>query len=269
MILPDSSNQKKAQIIYISHGGGPLPILGDSSHTKMVEFLNKLSTRLKRPDAIIVISAHWEENCVTLQGGASPDLYYDYSGFPRESYKITYPSKGNPELVKKIYTLLHESGIKTAVDITRGYDHGHFIPLKILFPTADISSFQISLLHSLDPSEHLQTGKVLSQLLNENILIIGSGFSFHNMHAFMGNFSNQDRFNDMFQNWLIDTCTHDDQSYREERIIDWEKAPYARYCHPREEHLLPLHVCMGAAGTAATVIFDDYILGKRSLAFQW
>jgi len=261
--------RKNAQIIYISHGGGPLPILGDSSHKKMVDFLTALSTRLKRPDAIIVISAHWEENCVTLQGGTSPDLYYDYSGFPNEAYNITYPSKGSPELVKKIDTWLLEAGIKSTIDTKRGYDHGHFIPLKILYPVSNIPSFQISLLKSLDPSEHLRTGKVFSRLLSENILIIGSGFSFHNMRAFMSNFTNHDDHNDLFQNWLIDTCTHDDQSYREERIVNWEKAPYARYCHPREEHLLPLHVCMGIAGSAATVIFDDYILGKRSLAFQW
>jgi aromatic ring-opening dioxygenase catalytic subunit (LigB family) len=267
--MSDSTIQRNAQIIYISHGGGPLPILGDSSHKKMVEFLNNLSHSLKKPDVIIVISAHWEEKCATLQGGTSPDLYFDYSGFPRESYNITYPSKGCPELVKKIDTRFHDAGIKTAVDTRRGYDHGHFIPLKFLYPIADIPSFQISLLNSLDASEHLRIGKVFSSFLSENILIVGSGFSFHNMRAFMGDFTNQDIHNDMFQNWLIDTCTHKDQSYREERIVNWEKAPYARYCHPREEHLLPLHVCMGAAGSAATVIFDDYILGKRSLAFQW
>lgn len=260
---------KKAQIIYFSHGGGPLPILGDSSHKKMVDFLGSLSSRLKRPDAIIVVSAHWEEHCVTLQCGESPDLYFDYSGFPDESYALTYPSKGAPELAGKIEHYLHDAHIKTTTDTRRGYDHGHFIPLKILYPLADIPSFQISLIHSLDPAEHLQLGKALSPLLTENILIIGSGFSFHNLHAFMSHVSEQDSHNDMFQNWLIDTCTNESQSFRDERIINWNKAPYARYCHPREEHLLPLHVCMGLAGSPASVIFDDLIMGKRSLAFQW
>jgi aromatic ring-opening dioxygenase catalytic subunit (LigB family) len=260
-----------AQVVYFSHGGGPLPILGDPGHKTMVEFLEKLQTSLKRPDSIIVFSAHWEEEVVTLQGAAKPGLYYDYSGFPKESYHLSYPSPGNPELVNKIAEILKENGVHSRVDSKRGFDHGHFIPLKLLYPDADIPSFQISLLQSFDPEEHIALGMALSSLLEENILFIGSGFSFHNLSTFfMKDVHDRDLKNNAFQEWLIDTCTSPTSfSERKSKLVQWESAPNARYCHPREEHLLPLHICTGLAGTAAEVIFDDCIAGVRSLAFQW
>ena len=152
------------------------------------------------------------------------------------------------------------------------YDHGLFIPLKMMYPEADIPSLQLSLLHNLDPAEHIALGKALRELVTEKIMVIGSGFSFHNQNAFFGQVRGApDPANEAFQNWLLETCTTDaiSESEREKRLIEWEKAPSARYCHPREEHLLPLHVCLGMAGKPAKVIFDDQILGKRGLAFLW
>jgi aromatic ring-opening dioxygenase catalytic subunit (LigB family) len=112
-------------------------------------------------------------------------------------------------------------------------------------------------------------GEGLGGLRGENILVIGSGFSYHNLRAFSWEGANKaDSRNDAFQDWLIETCTGPrDRSVQ--RLIDWEKAPSARYCHPREEHLLPLHACVGMAEAPAQVVFDDYILGKRAVAFQW
>lgn len=105
----------------------------------------------------------------------------------------------------------------------------------------------------------------------DNVLIVGSGFSFHNMRAFAWDGSRPpDPANDAFQNWLIDVCTAQiPESEREQKLLEWAKAPFARYCHPREEHLLPLHVCAGLAGGPAELIFDDYVLGKRAVAFKW
>jgi aromatic ring-opening dioxygenase catalytic subunit (LigB family) len=122
-----------------------------------------------------------------------------------------------------------------------------------------------------NPAEHIALGKALQELKHENILVIGSGFSFHNMKAFSWQgVKTTDPANDGFQNWLIEACTSPiHQSKREHHLIEWEKAPSARYCHPREEHLLPLHVYLGLAGKPAKVIFDDYILGKRAVAFLW
>jgi aromatic ring-opening dioxygenase catalytic subunit (LigB family) len=263
--------EHKAQIIYFSHGGGPLPILGDPGHIAMVDFMTRLPGQLKKPDAIVVISAHWEENDATLLGAQTPPMFYDYYGFPPQAYEINYPAPGNPGLADRIANLLSVNHIPSRIDPVRGFDHGAFIPLKLMYPQADIPTLQLSLLRGLDPARHIALGKSLRSLLNENILVIGSGFSFHNQNAF---FSQRvgalDPANDDFQNWLIETCTGElNQSNREQRLIDWEKAPSARYCHPREEHLLPLHVCLGMAGGAAELVFDDLILGKRSVGFLW
>ncbi len=270
-MLNQQNSQHQARIVYFSHGGGPLPILGDAGHQAMVNFLTQLPSRLKKPDAILVISAHWEERAATLLGAHTPPLFYDYYGFPDEAYNVTYPAPGNPELADRIAGLLHQNRIPVRIDPRRGFDHGLFIPLKLMYPQADIPSQQLSLLRGLDPSAHIALGKALRELRQENILVIGSGFSFHNMGAFSWEDTHiPDPANDAFQDWLIEVCTGPiSQSEREKLLVEWQKAPSARYCHPREEHLLPLHVCMGMADEPALTVFDDYILGKRAVAFLW
>jgi aromatic ring-opening dioxygenase catalytic subunit (LigB family) len=268
-LRPRSSN---SPVLYFPHGGGPLPLLGDRGHRNMVDFLQRIAPTFDEPSAILVISAHWEEEKATITGGASPSLIYDYYGFPEESYEIKYPAPGDPSLAKKISGLLKESGMEAQMDDQRGFDHGLFVPLKIMYPDAHIPSVQLSLLTGLDPESHIRLGRALSALRKQNVLIIGSGFSFHNLRAF--SFSGRhvpDPNNEAFQQWLIDTCTREDISReeREKRLVGWERAPFARYCHPREEHLMPLHVCCGLAGTAAKLVFDGEVLGKRSIALLW
>jgi 4,5-DOPA dioxygenase extradiol len=140
-----------------------------------------------------------------------------------------------------------------------------------MYPQADIPSIQLSLLRGLNPASHIALGTALRELMPENILVVGSGFSFHNLRAFSWNSGSElDSRNDAFQEWLIQVCTgQNHQEQREQQLINWEKAPHARYCHPREEHLLPLHVCLGLAEKPAQLIFDDCILGKRAVAFLW
>lgn len=270
--MVDQTNEKtKAQIVYFSHGGGPLPILGDPGHQAMIDFMKKLPEQLHRPQAILVISAHWEENVATLLGAAQPQMFYDYYGFPDEAYEITYPAPGDPELAARVMKLLQKNGIPAGIDAERGFDHGLFIPLKMMYPQADIPALQLSLLRGLNAPAHLALGKALRGLLNENILIIGSGFSYHNMNGFFSqNTDAPDPANDAFQDWLIETCCGPlGAEEREQRLREWEKAPYARYCHPREEHLLPLHVCAALAGQPGKLIFDDRIFNKRAVAFLW
>ena len=269
--MVDSINQEKVQILYFSHGGGPLPILGDPGHKAMIDFMQSLPSQLTKPDRILVISAHWEEQIPTLLGAANPPLFYDYYGFPEQAYKVTYPAPGEPDLAERIAVTLEANGIPSRLDPERGFDHGVFIPLKLMYPEANIPVTQLSLIRGLSAQQHIALGKALQNLKNENILIIGSGFSFHNMHAFFQPQSgDSDTANEAFQDWLIETCTGQiDTTEREKRLIHWEKAPFARYCHPREEHLLPLHVCAAMAGKPAELIFNDQIMGKRSIGLLW
>lgn len=201
-MLNQRNFQKKAQIVYFSHGGGPLPILGDVSHKAMVEFMRQLPSRLKKPEAILVISAHWEEEDATLLGAKTPAMFYDYYGFPDEAYEITYPAPGSPGLANRIGGILNQNNIPVRIDPQRGFDHGLFIPLKLMYPKADIPAIQLSLLRGLDPGAHLSLGAGLRELMSENILVIGPGFSFHNMQAFSWHGANApDTANDEFQNW--------------------------------------------------------------------
>ncbi len=269
--MESSHPEQKAQIVYLSHGGGPLPILDDPGHAAMAEFLRRLGPQLRRPDAILTVSAHWEERVPTVQGAANPDLLYDYYGFPEESYHLSYPAPGDPALAARVVALLTENGIPSGVDYERGFDHGLFIPLMLMLPEAGIPALQLSLRQGLDAQAHVDLGRALAGLMQENILVVGSGFSFHNVYAFdWGATQAPDQRNDAFQDWLVDVCVgEDDQQERERRLVDWEAAPGARHAHPREEHLLPLHVCAGMAQRPAELVFDDYILGKRSVAFLW
>jgi 4,5-DOPA dioxygenase extradiol len=199
-------------------------------------------------------------------------LLYDYFGFPPESYRIHYPAPGAPDLAKRIHTLLADSGLQPRVDERRGFDHGLFVPLKIMYPQAVIPCLQVSLLASLDPKAHIALGKALAPLRRENVLIIGSGFSFHNLRAFFTSPPNTpDQESEVFNQWLIDTCTAGTLSpkEREQRLANWEQAPHARYCHPREEHLLPLHVCYGMTQAPARLVFNETVIGKRACAFLW
>ena len=259
------------EILYFSHGGGPLPVLNDPSHEAMNNFMESLPAKITRPAGIIVFSAHWEEDVVTIQNGESPEMIYDYYGFPKAAYEIKYPCKGNPYLAAKVANFLSINGISCILDDKRPYDHGVYIPLKMMYPEADIPVIQVSLNHNLDPEIHFNIGKALRALTDENILIIGSGFSFHNMRKFDFEGRNlRDPLNDSFQDSLSNMCCGD---YDEEKIYakmaNWHEMPDARYCHPREEHLVPLFVCLGAAKGQGVKIFDDYILGKRATAFFW
>ena len=270
-MLNQNDPESKAQIVYFSHGGGPLPILGDPGHKAMVDFMLELPSQLEKPDFILVISAHWEESVATLLGAQNPALFYDYYGFPDEAYEINYPAPGSPELASRLAGMLSENNIPARIDLQRGFDHGLFIPLKLMYPQADIPCLQLSLLRGLNAGAHIALGKALRGLAGMKVLVVGSGFSYHNLRAFSWqSMGAPDPANDAFQNWLIEACTGPmSQSEREQRLIEWEKAPSARYCHPREEHLLPLHVCLALADKPAKLIFDDQILGKRGVAFLW
>ena len=261
------------QILFLSHGGGPLPLLGDEGHREMVACLPRIAAEhLDRPSAILVVSAHWEARVPTLTSGSRPPLIYDYYGFPEESYRITYPCPGAPALAGAIRDALGTAGFAPVLDSERGFDHSLFVPLKLMYPEADIPCVQLSLLQSLDPAEHLQLGAALASLRHEGLLVVGSGFSFHNLRTFFAPDTPESRSrNEAFEAWLIETCSSPDlaEDERARRLEQWAQAPHARYCHPREEHLLPLHVCYGMAGSACTEHFELDIMNKRASLYLW
>jgi 4,5-DOPA dioxygenase extradiol len=260
------------QVLFLSHGGGPMPLLGDRAHLEMVDRLKNIVSKLNKPSAILLISAHWEENTPTITAGSNPSLIYDYYGFPEESYHIKYPCLGQPELAERIHKQLNSAGIVSRLDENRGFDHGLFVPLKIMFPDADIPCVQLSLLNNLDAEKHIEIGESLHDLDFNDLLVIGSGFSFHNMKQFfVAETSDSKMKNESFESWLVETCSSPniDEKERRLRLANWEKAPSARFCHPREEHLLPLHVCYGAAQAECTEYFRLKILNKQSSMYLW
>jgi aromatic ring-opening dioxygenase catalytic subunit (LigB family) len=258
--------------LFLSHGGGPMPLLGDAGHREMVSCLKSIAVTNPAPEAIVVVSAHWEAGVPTITSGPNPGLIYDYYGFPQESYEIRYPCPGEPALAQKIHRLLNSAGIESELDEERGLDHGVFVPLTIMYPAANIPCVQLSLINSLDPSRHIEVGCALQTLSQDNVLIIGSGFSFHNMKAFFQSDTQESKsLNHAFEHWLLDTCRRTDISEREraQKLIDWADTPAARFCHPREEHLLPLHVCYGAGQAPCRESFELEIMGKKSSMYLW
>ncbi len=258
--------------IFISHGGGPLPLLGDPAHRELVACLKNIAAGIPKPDAILVVSAHWEASLPTLTAAARPSLIYDYYGFPPESYEIGYPCAGEPALAKAVYGLLDEAGFEAKLDESRGFDHGLFVPLKIMYPDADIPCVQLSLVNTLDASTHVDIGRALSKLSGKNILVLGSGFSFHNLRAFFDPGAEEyNQHNEAFESWLQTTCETKGMSEAERRrlLVHWSEAPGARHCHPREEHLLPLHVCYGVAQSACIERYEIQVMHKTSSMYIW
>ena len=262
----------RSRILFLSHGGGPLPLLGDPGHRELVACLHGIAAGIPTPAAIVVISAHWEAAVPTITAGEQPGLIYDYYGFPDDAYRIEYACPGAPWLAGAIGTALHDAGIEAALDDKRGFDHGVFIPLTIMYPQAEIPCVQVSLIDTLDPAQHIRMGQALGRVRADNLLVIGSGFSFHNMKAFFAAATADSAAkNDAFEDWLMETCA--DAAYAEseraQRLIRWQQAPHARYCHPREEHLLPLHVCYGMAQTPCSSHYALRILNKKASMYLW
>ena len=256
---------------FIPHGGGPCFFMDWSppdAWNLMADFLKNLASTLPRtPKAIVMVSAHWLEPHFAVTSGAQPELIYDYYGFPPHTYELTYPAPGEPALADQIVRTLNGAGIASAPNSQRGFDHGMFIPLKLIFAEANIPVVQLSLHNSLDPARHLEAGRALESLRDQDVLIIGSGMSFHNMRAY-GNpqFS---PISDAFDAWLTKAVESSPQE-RHRLLTQWEQAPGARQCHPprAEEHLIPLMTVAGAAShEAGRKVFSDRVMETTLSAF--
>ena len=271
MPSPETVSTPRMPTLYLPHGGGPCFFMEwpDDPHTwdKMGAFLRGLGASVPRPKAMLVISAHWEEAEFTVTTNPHPPLIFDYYGFPAHTYQLQYPAPGNPELAQRVQDLLGAAGLATRADAQRGFDHGVFIPLLLVYPQADIPIVQLSLKAGLDPASHLRAGHALSALRDEGVLIVASGMSFHNLRAYLRP-ETPERAR-AFDVWL----TRAVESHEPERtamLTGWREAPFASFAHPREEHLIPLMVVAGAGGEApGTRIFGDEPMGAAISAYRF
>jgi aromatic ring-opening dioxygenase catalytic subunit (LigB family) len=232
---------------FLSHGGGPWPFMdGDyrQAHAKLEASLQALPASLpEKPKAILMISAHWEEAAFTVMTSPAPGMLYDYGGFPAHTYEVVYPAPGDPVLAERVIALIEAAGLPAARDARRGFDHGAFCTLVPMYPDADVPVVQLSLRRGLDPAEHLTLGRALAPLREAGVLILGSGFSFHNLGLMFNGRGQAPSV--AFDGWLQSALPAPEG--RADRLKAWEQAPAARQAHAREEHLLPLMVAAGAA----------------------
>ncbi len=268
---------RRLPTLFIPHGGGPCffmpvpPGLPPDLWDRLAAYLRGLDASLgERPKAVLVISGHWETPHPTVNAGAHPPLLFDYYGFPPDTYQLTYPAPGSPALAARVREVLAAADIPSAEDPERGLDHGVFVPFKLIYPDADVPVVQMSLNQNLDAATHLRIGQALMPLRDEGVLIVGSGMSYHNLRNFYSSESHAVAAAEQFDGWLNDAVTDADPAGRASKLTSWAAAPGARACHPRPEHLLPLMVAAGAAGSdVARRTFHDRLLGKSIAGFQF
>ena len=243
-----NSTPQRLPTYFISHGGGPWPWMKKEmgpTYDKLEAALADMPRQIGRtPRAILMISAHWEEPAFTVMANPRPPMIYDYGGFPAHTYQVHYDAPGSPELAQRVRDLVAGAGLPAQIDPERGFDHGVFSPMAAIYPKADVPVVQLSLRRGLDPAEHLALGRAIAPLRDEDVLIIGSGLSYHNLRNFGPQAHDVSK---AFDDWLEQAVVQGAPDERAQQLINWSSAPAARIAHPREEHLIPLMVAVGAA----------------------
>jgi aromatic ring-opening dioxygenase catalytic subunit (LigB family) len=257
-----SPGAPRLPVLFISHGGGPWPYVETlrQMYLRTEKELRRLPARLPaQPKAVVVISGHWEAPQFSVSTSARPPMEYDYSGFPPHTYQIRYQAAGDPELAAHARRLLAAAGIETTPDARRGFDHGVFVPLGLMYPNEDMPIVMVSIKSSYEPAEHFALGQALAPLRDEGVLIVGSGLNYHNMRGFGLDSSTSDA--ESFTRYLNEAVALKDTRARDEKLLHWENAPRARSAHPREDHLLPLLAIAGAAGSdTGQVLFVENVM---------
>ena len=258
---------------YLSHGGGPWPYMEDGMRRRFDKLeASLLAIRGEWGDAVravLVISGHWETPEFAVSSGAHPGMVFDYYGFPEYLYHIKYDAPGSPELAMRVRAMLEAGGFSCDSDPERGFDHGTFSLLKPIYPDGEIPIVQLSVKLDFDPHAHLSVGRLLAPLRDDGVVIIGSGSSFHNL-ALRGPAAIEP--SRRFDDWLQQALLKSSISERRERVASWLLAPDARIAHPREDHLIPLMVALGAADEEpASLIYhqDDFLGGWALSSFRF
>ena len=245
--------------VFISHGAPDLLLHPSPART----FVSQLGQELGKPQAILLISAHWNTNQPTISIAERPDTIHDFWGFDPRLKSLNYPALGAPKLVQKVERLLKQAGIKSRKS-DRGLDHGAWNPLLLMYPDADVPVTQLSIQPHLSPLHHFQLGKALKPLRNESILILTSGSATHNLKEF-GRYALEEvppSWVKEFNAWLSQTL----QYANVEVLLNYRAAPHAQRNHPTEEHLLPLFVALGAGGSNISELHNSYTYGVLSMA---
>ncbi|MEW5889019.1 MAG: class III extradiol ring-cleavage dioxygenase [Pseudomonadota bacterium] len=229
--------------LFVSHGAPTLAL----APGKTGEALAALARALPRPRAVLMISAHWDTAAPRLSAAAAPATLHDFYGFPEALYRIRYPAPGAPELARRVQALLQAAGLPAALDTQRGLDHGAWVPLRLMYPEADIPVAQLSLQSGRGAAHHHRLGAALAPVGDEDVLVIGSGSMTHNLGdlAFDAPAAEAVPYVGDFRAWMHDRLAEGDVA----ALLDYRRrAPGARRAHPTEEHLAPLFAALGAAG---------------------
>jgi aromatic ring-opening dioxygenase catalytic subunit (LigB family) len=275
--MTTASTNTRLPTIYLPHGAGPWPFMEippafgpRAEWDGLAEYLRDLGRAIE-PTAVLMISAHWEAARPTVSSAAQPAMLYDYGGFPAETYRLSYPAPGSPALANRVRELLSEAGIANDEDSRRGYDHGTFVPLMLIYPEAVVPVVQLSLQRGLDPQLHLDIGRALQPLRAEGVLIVGSGMSYHNMRAFFTPDSRHAAAGAQFDDWLTAAVEEPDPVVRAQRLAQWEQAPGGLASHqPTYEHLTPLFAAAGAAGAdRGRRTYQGRLIGMPVSGFQF
>ncbi|MCX8522086.1 MAG: class III extradiol ring-cleavage dioxygenase [Rhodoferax sp.] len=264
-------NPTRFPTFFLSHGGGPWPFVDGMRQmfsTTAQQFRNLPQSLPARPEAVLVITGHWTTGQFSVSSAAHPPMDYDYTGFPPHTYQLQYPAPGAPALAQRVADLLAAAGVNCLQDPERGFDHGTFVPLGLMYPAADMPIVLLSMKHGYDTAEHLRVGALLAPLRDEGILIMGSGLSYHNMGGFGKAASSP--IASAFEHYLNLAITQADAEQRKRMLLNWQDAPHARLAHPREDHLIPLMVVAGAAGTdRGERLFVEHALGVDMASYRF
>ena len=265
------STSQRMPVYFLSHGGGPWPWIPEMRRdfAKTADEYAKIPSGLpSKPNGVLVITGHWEAPQFAVSTSPKPPMEYDYYGFPEHTYRIRYDAPGSPELAQRVRELLGNAGIRAGEDPARGFDHGTFVPLSLMYPDADVPIVLLSLKSGYDPAEHVKVGEALQPLRDEGILIVGSGLTYHNMRGFRQPGSMP--VSEAFEAYLNDAIADPDPQSRSARLERWETAPAARAAHPREDHLMPLMVVAGAAGNdVGRRAFVDRVMGVAMASYRF